>query len=49
MIGIESRDQLLDMVGKLRKNHAGFDVLSRDTREDGKNRTATFESVGRLV
>ena len=30
MIGIESRDQLLDMVGKLRKNHAGFDVLWND-------------------
>ena len=37
MIGIEARDSLLESVGKLRKNHSGFDVLwnevGRETQE----------------
>ena len=37
MIGTESRDSLLEMVGKLRKNHSGFDVIwnevGRETQE----------------
>ena len=37
MIGIEASDSLLESVGKLRKNHSGFDVLwnevGRETQE----------------
>ena len=37
MIGIEARDSLLESVGKLRKNHSGFDELwnevGRETQE----------------